>query len=130
MGGASRTVRRPSRPTGGPGRRSSAAEIYLEVRNSPAFREVRCRYRRFVVPAAVAFLLWYLAYAIAATTAHDLMAPPVAGVLNVAMVAGLGQFLTTVLLTWAYARRARPHRDRAALELCWETQEMARGAGR
>ncbi|MFC8229362.1 DUF485 domain-containing protein [Streptomyces sp. NPDC057287] len=108
----------------------SAAEIYLEVQSSPAFREVRRRYRRFVVPGAVAFLLWYLAYVIAATTAHDLMARPVAGALNVAMVAGLGQFLTTFLLTWAYARHARLHRDRAALELRWETQEMTRGAGR
>ncbi|MFE7748421.1 DUF485 domain-containing protein [Streptomyces sp. NPDC057428] len=108
----------------------SAAEIYLEVQNSPAFREVRRRYRRFVIPAAAAFLLWYLAYVIAATTAHDLMASPVAGALNVAMVAGLGQFLTTFLLTWAYARHARLHRDRAALELRWETQEMTRGIGR
>ncbi|MFB8119956.1 DUF485 domain-containing protein [Streptomyces sp. NPDC055962] len=108
----------------------SAAEIYLEVQSSPAFREVRRRYRRFVVPAAVAFLLWYLAYVIAATTAHDLMARPVTGALNVAMVAGLGQFLTTFLLTWGYARHARLHRDRAALELRWETQEMTRGAGR
>lgn len=108
----------------------SAAEIYLEVQDSPAFREVRRRYRRFVVPAAVAFLLWYLAYVIAATTAHDLMARPVAGALNVAMVAGLGQFLTTFLLTWAYARHARLHRDRAALELRWDTQEMTRGISR
>lgn len=110
--------------------RDSAGEIYLEVQNSPAFREVRRRYRRFVGPAAAAFLLWYLAYVVAATTAPGLMARPVAGALNVAMVAGLGQFLTTFLLTWAYARHARLHRDRAALELRWETQEMTRGAVR
>ncbi|MFF0074402.1 DUF485 domain-containing protein [Streptomyces sp. NPDC005494] len=117
-----------SRPAGQSGR--SAAEIYLEVQSSPVFREVRRRYRRFVVPATTAFLLWYIAYVIAATTAHDLMARPVAGVVNVAMIAGLGQFLTTFLLTWAYVRHARLHRDRAALELRWETQEMTRGAGR
>uniref|UniRef100_A0AAU3GRQ6 DUF485 domain-containing protein n=1 Tax=Streptomyces sp. NBC_01401 TaxID=2903854 RepID=A0AAU3GRQ6_9ACTN len=111
-------------------RGGSAAEIYLEVQSSPAFREVRRRYRRFVVPATVAFLLWYLGYVIVATTAHGLMARPVVGALNVAMVAGLGQFLTTFLLTWAYARHARLHRDRAALELRWDTQEMTRGAGR
>ncbi|RPK49263.1 hypothetical protein EES40_07910 [Streptomyces sp. ADI93-02] len=118
------------RPRPGEQRGHSAAEIYLEVQSSPAFREVRGRYRRFVVPAAIAFLLWYLAYVIAATTAHDLMARPVVGAVNVAMVAGLGQFLTTFLLTWAYARHARLHRDRAALDLRWETQEMTRGAGR
>ncbi|MFE4451754.1 DUF485 domain-containing protein [Streptomyces sp. NPDC056796] len=108
----------------------SAAEIYLEVQSSPAFREVRRRYRRFVIPGAAAFLLWYLAYVVAATTTHDLMAHPVVGTVNVAMVAGLGQFLTTFLLTWAYTRHARLHRDRVALELRWETQEMTRGAGR
>ncbi|MFC8509445.1 DUF485 domain-containing protein [Streptomyces sp. NPDC057411] len=105
----------------------SAAEIYLEVQRSPAFQEVRSRYRRFVFPAAAAFILWYLAYVVAATVAPGLMARPVAGAVNVAMVAGLGQFATTFLLTWAYARHARLRRDRAALELRWDTQEMTRG---
>ncbi|MER5964349.1 DUF485 domain-containing protein [Streptomyces sp. NPDC002057] len=105
----------------------NAAEIYLEVQRSPAFQEVRSRYRRFVFPAALAFLLWYLAYVVAATAAPGLMARPVAGVVNVAMIAGLGQFLTTFLLTWAYARHARLRRDRAALDLRWDTQEMTRG---
>ncbi|MDQ1007872.1 uncharacterized membrane protein (DUF485 family) [Streptomyces sp. V4I23] len=108
----------------------SAAEIYLEVQRSAAFQEVRRRYRRFVVPASLAFLLWYLAYVVAATTAPEFMARPVAGAVNVAMVAGLGQFLTTFLLTWAYACHAGRRRDGAALELRWDTQEMTRGAGR
>ncbi|MFJ3098771.1 DUF485 domain-containing protein [Streptomyces hydrogenans] len=110
-------------------RTPGAAEIYLEVQRSPAFQEVRRRYRRFAFPATVAFLLWYLAYVVAATAAPGLMARPVAGAVNVAMVAGLGQFLTTFLLTWAYARHARLRRDRAALELRWDTQEMTRGVG-
>ncbi|MFF3690464.1 DUF485 domain-containing protein [Streptomyces sp. NBC_00390] len=115
---------------GGTGTGRSAADIYLEVQRSAAFQEVRSRYRRFVVPGAIGFLAWYLAYVVAATTAPDLMARPVAGAVNVAMVAGLAQFLTTFLLTWAYARHARLRRDRAALELRWDTQEMTRGAER
>ncbi|XIE80505.1 DUF485 domain-containing protein [Streptomyces sp. SBR177] len=113
-------------PAGG----HSAADIYLEVQRSPAFQEVRRRYRRFVLPASLAFLLWYLAYVVAATAAPGLMARPVVGAVNVAMLAGLGQFATTFLLTWAYARHARLRRDRAALELRWDTQEMTRGARR
>ncbi|MFC9467000.1 DUF485 domain-containing protein [Streptomyces coelicoflavus] len=105
----------------------AAADVYLEVQRSAAFQEVRSRYRRFVVPAVAAFFLWYVAYVVAATTAPALMARPVAGAVNVAMVAGLGQFLTTFLLTWAYARHARLRRDRAALELRWDTQELTRG---
>ena len=112
------------------GGRPTAAEIYLQVQRSEAFQEVRGRYRRFVVPASLAFLVWYLAYLVAATTAPGLMARPVAGAVNVAMVAGLAQFATTFLLTWAYARHARLRRDRAALDLRWDTQEMTRGAER
>jgi uncharacterized membrane protein (DUF485 family) len=56
------------------------------------------------------------------------MARPVAGAVNVAMLAGLGQFLSTFLLTWAYSRHARLRRDRAALEVRWETQELTREA--
>lgn len=122
----------PAAPPGPvvPERGESAADIYLEVQRSVAFQEVRSRYRRFVIPAVLAFLAWYLAYVVAATTAPGLMARPVAGAVNVAMVAGLGQFLTTFLLTWAYARHARLHRDRAALDLRWDTQELTRGLGR
>jgi uncharacterized membrane protein (DUF485 family) len=105
----------------------AAADVYLEVQRSAAFQEVRSRYRRFVVPAVVGFLVWYLGYVVAATTAPGLMARPVVGAVNVAMLAGLGQFLTTFALTWAYARHARLCRDRAALELRWDTQELARG---
>lgn len=110
----------------GHGARPGAAEIYLEVQRSAAFQEVRSRYRRFVVPATVAFLAWYLAYVVAATTAPDLMARPVAGAVNVAMVAGLGQFLSTFLLTWAYSRHARLHRDRDALDLRWNVFDRTR----
>ncbi len=104
-----------------------ARDVYTEVQRSEAFQEVRSRYRRFVVPGVAAFLVWYVGYVVAATTAPTLMARPVAGAVNVAMLAGLGQFLTTFLFTWAYARHARLRRDRAALELRWDTQELTRG---
>jgi uncharacterized membrane protein (DUF485 family) len=106
---------------------AAAADVYLQVQRSAAFQEVRSRYRRFVVPASIAFFAWYVGYVVTATTAPGLMARPVAGAVNVAMLAGLGQFLTTFLLTWAYARHARLRRDRAALELRWDTQELTRG---
>ncbi|MGY0019213.1 DUF485 domain-containing protein [Streptomyces sp. cg35] len=108
-------------------RERSAAGVYLEVQRSAAFQEVRGRYRRFVVPAVAIFFAWYVAYIVAATSAPALMARPVAGAVNVAMVAGLGQFASTFLLTWLYARHARLRRDRLALELRWDTQEMTRG---
>ncbi|MEU8772304.1 DUF485 domain-containing protein [Streptomyces sp. NPDC048606] len=107
-----------------------ASDIYLEVQRSAAFQEVRARYRGFVVPATVGFLLWYVAYVIAATAAPGLMSRPVFGAVNVALLAGLGQFLSTFLLTWAYARHARLRRDRAALDLRWTVFEQERGQER
>ncbi|MER5910976.1 DUF485 domain-containing protein [Streptomyces sp. NPDC001982] len=111
----------------GEGAAVRARDVYLEVQRSAAFQEVRSRYRRFVVPGVAVFFAWYVGYVITATTAPGFMARPVAGAVNVAMVAGLGQFLTTFLLTWAYSRHARLRRDRAALELRWDTQELTRG---
>ena len=107
-------------------RSARAADVYLEVQRSAAFQEVRSRYRRFVIPAVAVFFTWYVGYVVTATTAPAFMARPVAGAVNVAMVAGLGQFLTTFLFTWAYARHARLRRDRAALDLRWDTQELTR----
>ncbi|OLZ63524.1 hypothetical protein AV521_38835 [Streptomyces sp. IMTB 2501] len=104
-----------------------ARDVYVEVQRSSAFQEVRATYRRFVVPGVAAFLVWYMAYLVTATTAPGIMARSVTGAVNVGMLAGLGQFLTTFLLTWAYARHARLRRDRAALELRWDTQELTRG---
>lgn len=126
-GGGGETPPRPA-----PGGRSApgASDIYLEVQRSAAFQEVRGRYRRFVVPATAGFFLWYVAYVIAATAAPGMMARPVFGAVNVALLAGLGQFLTTFLLTWAYARHARLRRDRAALDLRWTVFEQERGQER
>lgn len=133
----------PPRSSSGGQHALAASDIYLEVQRSAAFQEVRSRYRRFVVPATIGFFLWYVAYVIAATTAPGMMARPVVGSVNVALLAGLGQFLSTFLLTWAYARHARLRRDRAALDLRWTVFEQeqvrradagertrARGAGR
>ncbi|MFI8105220.1 DUF485 domain-containing protein [Streptomyces sp. NPDC086023] len=126
----------PAPSPAGTVRAPGAADIYLEVQRSAAFQEVRSRYRRFVIPGCVAFLGWYVAYVVAAVAAPGLMGRPVAGAVNVALVAGLGQFLSTFLLTWAYARHARLRRDRAALDLRWTVfeqardQERTRGAGR
>lgn len=103
------------------------AGVYLTVQRSAAFQEVRRRYRSFAVPATVLFLAWYFAYVLASVAAPGLMGRQVIGPLNVALLAGLGQFATTFLLTWAHARHARLRRDRAALELRWETQEMTGG---
>lgn len=102
------------------------AEVYRTVQRSDAFQQIRRDYRGFVFPAAVVFLGWYLLYLVAQTAAPGLMRQQVAGPLNVAWVLGLLQFASTFLLSWLYARHARTHRDAAALELRWDTQDQLR----
>ncbi len=103
-----------------------AAEVYRAVQRSEAFQEIRSSYRAFVFPATGVFLGWYLLYVGAQAAAPGLMRHQVAGPLNVAWVLGLLQFASTFLLTWLYARNARTKRDRAALELRWNTQDRLR----
>jgi uncharacterized membrane protein (DUF485 family) len=127
-GSAVEPMEAPGSP--GPDAYDARAEVYLAVQRGEQFQRVRRRYRRFVLPVSAAFLTWYLAYVVAATAAPGLMAHPLAGVFNVGMAAGLAQFASTFLLTWAYVRHARLRRDELALELRWETQDLARVRGR
>lgn len=95
-------------------------DVYFAVHAAPEFQRVRGWYLRFVVPAALAFLAWYLSYVVAATVAPELMGRRVVGPVNVALLTGVGQFATTFVLIWAYARHTRPRRDPAALDLRWD----------
>ncbi|WP_099903142.1 DUF485 domain-containing protein [Streptomyces sp. TLI_171] len=101
-------------------------EVYRSVQESDAFQDIRRGYRSFVFPASAGFLAWYLLFVVAQAFAPELMRRQIAGPLNLAWLLGLGQFVSTFLLTWLYARNARTKRDRAALELRWDTQDQLR----
>ncbi|WP_263103391.1 DUF485 domain-containing protein [Kitasatospora sp. DSM 101779] len=103
-----------------------AAEVYRAVQSSEAFARIRRDHRGFALPATALFLTWYLFYLVAQAAAPELMRRQLAGPLNVAWLLALGQFASTFLLTWRYARNARTKRDRAALELRWDTQDRLR----
>jgi uncharacterized membrane protein (DUF485 family) len=88
-----------------------SAERYLEVQASPEFQELRNRLRRFVFPMTAFFLIWYATYVVLGAFAHDFMATPVWGNVNVGLLIGLGQFLTTFLITGLYVRFANRELD-------------------
>ena len=75
------------------------------------FRELQRRHRSFVFPLAVLFLIWYFVYVLLAAYAHDFMATPVFGSVNVGLLFGLGQFVTTFVITMAYVRYANRKLD-------------------
>ncbi len=83
-----------------------ADPLYRELAQSEDFQELRRRYRRFVVPWTVAFLSWYLLFVILSNWAPDFMSTKVLGNINLGLLLGLLQFVTTFAIAWIYARHA------------------------
>ncbi|MGW0159091.1 DUF485 domain-containing protein [Mycobacterium sp. NPDC003323] len=78
---------------------------------SPEFQELRSRLRRFVFPMTAFFLVWYGLYVLLGAFAHDFMATKVFGDVNVGLIIGLGQFVTTFVITGLYVRFANRELD-------------------
>ena len=91
--------------------------VYDHLHETEEFTELRRRYRGFVFPATVAFLSWYLLYVVMSNWATDFMSTQVYGNINVALVFGLLQFVTTFLLAWLYSRFANARLDPLARDL-------------
>jgi uncharacterized membrane protein (DUF485 family) len=87
---------------------------YVAVQASPEFAKLRRTLRGFIFPMTVAFFAWYLLYVILSAYARDFMGTKVAGNINVALVLGLLQFVTTFLIAWLYARFASSKLDQLA----------------
>src|SRR4029450_5676959 len=75
---------------------------YRDVQLSPDFAELRRKFRRFAFPMAAVFLAWYFLYVLLAAYATDFMSTKVFGNINVALLFGLGQFLSTFIITMVY----------------------------
>ena len=85
--------------------------------DDPRFQELKRGLLRFVVPATLAFLAWYLLYVLLSAYARDFMGMSVFGNINVGLLLGLGQFISTFGIAWAYSRYASRRFDPAATEL-------------
>jgi uncharacterized membrane protein (DUF485 family) len=85
-----------------PSETAISGQEYIAVQASPEFQELRSRLRRFVFPMSALFLLWYSAYVLLGAFAHDFMAIKVWGDINVGLLIGLGQFLSTFVITAIY----------------------------
>ncbi len=79
---------------------------YAEVQASHEFAELRSRFRTFVFPVTALFLSWYFLYVLCAAYAPDFMSTKVWGNINIGLVFGLLQFVSTFTITMVYARWA------------------------
>ena len=86
-------------------------EEFVEVQESAEFGELRRAHRSFAFPLTIAFIAWYLLYVLLSNYAGDFMGTKLFGNINVALVLGLAQFLTTFLIAWCYSRHAAAKLD-------------------
>jgi len=91
--------------------------VYDRLHETAEFEELRGRYRGFVFPWTAAFLSWYLLYVVLSNWAPSFMSHKLWGNINVALVFGLLQFVTTFLLAWHYSRFSTAKLDPLARQL-------------
>jgi uncharacterized membrane protein (DUF485 family) len=96
---------------------------YIAVQRSPEFQDLRRRYRRWVIPVTVAAIAWYFLYVMLAAYATDFMGIKLFGNINVGLVLGLAQFVTTFAITQAYVRYADKELDPRSAKIRHEMEE-------
>ena len=101
---------------------------YPAIQQSPEFQTLRRTHRSFVFPVLGACLAWYIAYVLLAGYAHDFMSTPVFGSVNVAILLGLAQVVTTFAVTTWYVRFANKRLDPLAAEIRDEIETDAAAA--
>ena len=98
-------------------RRLLTPEEYLAAQNSPEFVELKKKFRAFAFPMTAAFFSWYLLYVLLSTYASDFMATDVFGNVNIGLLLGLGQFVSTFVITHLYVNHANKRTDPIADEM-------------
>jgi len=96
-------------PTSRPGGTS-----YEEVQASDEFVQLRTRFRGFVFPVTAGFLIWYFLFVLMSAYAKDFMATKVIGDINIGIIFGLLQFVSTFAITTWYVRWADRELDPTA----------------
>lgn len=109
----------------GPHDATASPVDFTEVQQTEQFKELRKRHRSFVFPMAVVFLLWYFLYVLLADYAHEFMATPVWGNINIGLILGLLQFVSTFGITMWYVSYANRRLDPIAANIRHELEAAA-----
>jgi uncharacterized membrane protein (DUF485 family) len=100
-------------------------EVWERIEGSPEFRELVARRRRFVLPATIFFLVWYLGFVLLAGYAEDFMGQSIYEGFTVGYALALTQFLMVAVLGLSYLR----YSDRVLDPLRVRVAELAGQAG-
>jgi uncharacterized membrane protein (DUF485 family) len=107
-------------------RRPESGPDWVAIEKSADFAVLRRRLRGFVFPMTAAFLAWYLLYVLLSAYAHGFMNTKVFGNVNIGLIFGLLQFVSTFLITWLYVRHANRHLDPIADKIRGEIEGGAK----
>lgn len=102
--------------------KNATGTVYERFQGTTEFQELRRRFRRFAFPMTAAFLSWYLLYVVLSGWARGFMGTELFGSVNVALVFGLLQFVSTFAIAYWYARHAERRLDPVADELRTEIE--------
>jgi uncharacterized membrane protein (DUF485 family) len=94
-----------------------SADAYLAMEADPRFQDLRRRFRTFTFTWTAVGLGFYLLYVLMSAYARDFMETTLFGNINVALVFGLLQFVSTFGIAWLYSRYADRELDPLADEL-------------
>ncbi len=92
-------------------RTRSDEDPYVALQATDEFQELRRKFRGFVFPMTAFFLVWYFVYVLLSIFAPGFMGTKVFGNINIGLLFGLGQFVTTFAITFIYARWANRELD-------------------
>ena len=101
-------------------------EEFHKVQQSAEFADLKKTFRSFAFPMTAVFLAWYLVYVLGSIFAKDLMMTHVFGNVTIGILVGLGQFVSTFLITWLYIRHANKNVDPLAKALREKLEASAR----
>ena len=87
---------------GDPGVGDPKAPNFVAIQQSEDFKQLRKRLRNFVFPMAAVFFCWYMTYVLVAAYEHSFMSRKVLGQINIGMVFGLLQFVSTIMIMLLY----------------------------
>ncbi|KGM19215.1 hypothetical protein MA47_01960 [Corynebacterium auriscanis] len=112
-------------------RHTPSPEEFIAAQQSAEFQELRTKQRGFTFPLAIAGIAWFVVYVLLAMYAPSFMSIRVLGNINIAILMGVAQFVTTFAITWAYVKYADKHLEprsraiREALERTNDTGDVA-----
>lgn len=94
--------------------RLPSEEAIIAMHGDPRFLHLKKSLYSFIFPMSLAFMAWYLLYVLMSAFARDFMSASLFGNVNVALVFGLLQFVTTFSIAILYSSYSRKRLDTAA----------------